>query len=218
MRLGGELGGLVAVEERRSAPGAGPRRWRRWGRRPARSAGSSSRARRAPTRLRTSSGSLFQSSPRAVAELVDQDRRPALGQEQQREAGRDQAVLLEQRPLPEAREVVLVVDQLLGPLAIPVVLAEEPLPGEPAGALQAVEVVVASTAGRARSSRRPGSGAASQSIPRWRLRLIPPLPQFWIASPARNSWPWNRFRPVMIRLEIPAQVMLAVAGEAASGV
>ena len=64
---------------------------------------------------------------RAVAELVDQDRRPALGQEQEREAGRDDRVLLlDSPPLPEALELVLLVDELLGPLAIPVVLAEEP--------------------------------------------------------------------------------------------
>ena len=52
--------------------------------------------------------------------------------------------------------------------------------------------------------------AASQSIPRWRLGLKPPWPQLWIVAPWRYSCPWNRFEPVMIRLEIPAQVMLEV--------
>ena len=76
-----------------------------------------------------------------VAELVDQDRGAALGQEQEREAGRDRPVALDQRALPEARELVLLVDELLGPQAIPVVLAEEPQPAQPAGPLQAVKVV-----------------------------------------------------------------------------
>ena len=47
--------------------------------------------------------------------------------------------------------------------------------------------------------------------------LAPPLPQLLISSPWRNSWPWKRFRPVITRLEIPAQVMLAVEA-AESGV
>ena len=55
-------------------------------------------------------------------------------------------------------------------------------------------------------------------MPRWRLGLMPPLPQFWIASPWRNSCPWNRLSPVMIRLEIPAQVMLAVEARRVGGV
>ena len=50
----------------------------------------------------------------------------------------------------------------------------------------------------------------SQSIPRWRLTLVAPFPQLLISSPLRYSWPWKRFRPVITRLEIPAQVMLAV--------
>ena len=87
---------------------------------------------------------------RQVAELVDQDRRPALGQEQQREARRQDRVVLDQCALPEAGELVLVVDQLLGAEAIPVVLAEEPDAREPAGPLQAVEIVDTSTAGRCR--------------------------------------------------------------------
>ena len=40
-------------------------------------------------------------------------------------------------------------DQLLGAQAIPVVLAEEAHAGQPAGPLEAVEVVESSTAGRA---------------------------------------------------------------------
>ena len=78
-----------------------------------------------------------------VAELVDQHGRPALGQEEQREAGADQGLILEEPdPGPVAEELVLLVDELLGPLAIPVVVAEEALARQPAGALQAVEVVI----------------------------------------------------------------------------
>jgi hypothetical protein len=55
--------------------------------------------------------------------------------------------------LPVMRERVLLADQKLGPLAIPIVLTDEASRGEPAGALQAVEIVVQdrlSTAGRPR--------------------------------------------------------------------
>src|SRR5208283_931329 len=75
------------------------------------------------------------------AQLVDQDRRAALGQEQKREAGCDRPVGLDQRALPEARKLVLVVNQLFGPEAIPVVPAKEANPREPAGPLEAIKVV-----------------------------------------------------------------------------
>ena len=39
---------------------------------------------------------------------------------------------------------------------------------------------------------------------------MPPEPHSWIDSPCRYSPPWNRLSPEMIRLDIPAQVMLAV--------
>ena len=75
-----------------------------------------------------------------MAELVDQDRRAALGQEQEREAGGHDRVLRDASP--EARQPVLGVDELLGPQAVPVVLAEEADAREPAGPLQAVEEIV----------------------------------------------------------------------------
>ncbi len=93
------------------------------------------------TMLRTSSGSLFQSSRGQMAELVDQERSAALGQEQQGEAGRHQVVLLA-AALPEPGQLVLMRDQLFGAQAIPVVLAEEPHAGEPPGALESVKVIV----------------------------------------------------------------------------
>src|SRR5208337_473134 len=79
-------------------------------------------------------------APGPVAELVDQDRRAALGQEQYREAGGHDGLLRDASP--EARQPVLGADQLFGPLAIPVVLAKEANPREPAGPLHPVEKIV----------------------------------------------------------------------------
>src|SRR5208337_3784874 len=80
-------------------------------------------------------------SPGPVAELVDQDRRAALGQKQKREAGGDRPVSLDQRALPEARKLILLVNQLFGPQAIPVVLAEETQAAQPAGPFEAIKIV-----------------------------------------------------------------------------
>ena len=95
-----------------------------------------------PTRLRTSSGSLFQSPPGPWRSLLIRTGARPLARNRSAKLVATSGSASQIAALPEARELVLVVDQLLGPLAIPVVLAEEPLAGEPAGALQAVEVVI----------------------------------------------------------------------------
>ena len=92
-----------------------------------------------PTRLRTSSASLFQSPRGRPAELVDQDRRATLGQEQQGQARPDDLVLAASGP--EPRELVLGADQLFGTQAIPVVPAEETQAGQPPGPLEPIKVV-----------------------------------------------------------------------------
>ena len=78
----------------------------------------------------------------AVGELADQDRRAALGQKQQREAGGDdrrQCVAVA-RAGPRAIFLLLSDDELAA-FAIPVVPGEEALAREPAGPLDAVSVV-----------------------------------------------------------------------------
>src|SRR5262249_37744497 len=78
---------------------------------------------------------------RRVIELVDQDRRPSLGQEQDREAGGEDRVVLDQGALPEPAEPVLVAHELPGSQPVPVVGAEEPDTRQPPGSLQAVEII-----------------------------------------------------------------------------
>ena len=137
---GGELGRVVAVEEERSGPGAGPATVAVVGSTTCQVSRCLPVAGDDADEVADVVGVVVPVAAGAVAELVDQDRRAALGQEQQREARRHQLVLLV-GPAPEARELVLVVDQLLGAQAIPVVLAEEPDAGEPPGPLQSVEIV-----------------------------------------------------------------------------
>ena len=116
------------------------------------------------TMLRTSSGSLFQ-SPRGrwLSLLIKTGARP-LARNSRAKLVADELVLLT-AAAPEPRELVLRADDLLGAQAIPVVLAEEPHAGEPAGPLEPVEVVVSSTAGRGRSSGVTSKWLASQSMP-----------------------------------------------------
>ena len=112
--------------------------------------------------------------------------RAALGQEQQREARRQDRIAFDQGTLPEPDELVLVVDQLLGPEAIPVVGAEESDAREPAGTLKPVEIVelpllaVADVLLDLEVAGQPVDAGC-------RLRLMPPLPQLWIVSPWRYS-------------------------------
>ena len=92
--------------------------------------------------------------PGGGASLLTSTGGAALGQEQQGEARRQDRVALVQRHPARTRESLSwLVDELLGAQAIPVVLAEEPHAGQPAGALQPVEIVDTSIAGRCRSSR-----------------------------------------------------------------
>src|SRR5262249_16782001 len=79
---------------------------------------------------------------RCVAELLHQDRRAALGQEQHREAGRHDFTALQQGAPPGPRSRVLLLDQFLGAKAIPAVLAEEPNARQPPRPLEAVEIVI----------------------------------------------------------------------------
>ena len=74
-------------------------------------------------------------------ELVDQDRRPPLGEKQERETGRQDLVRLVERTRPEPAELVLLVHQFFGAQAIPVVSAEKTHARQPAGPLQAIEIV-----------------------------------------------------------------------------
>src|SRR5208337_1450030 len=53
----------------------------------------------------------------------------------------DRPVSLDQRALPEARKLILLVNQLFGPQAIPVVLAEETQAAQPAGPFEAIKIV-----------------------------------------------------------------------------
>ena len=77
-----------------------------------------------------------------VAELVDDHGCPPLGEEQEGETSRDRRVTLVLLASPEPFEPVLVVDQLLGPFAIPVVVAEETNPAQPAHTFEAIEIVI----------------------------------------------------------------------------
>ena len=78
---------------------------------------------------------------RGMAQLSDQDRRPALRQKQERKAGRQNIVLLLELAFPGPAELVSIFDKFLGAQAIPVMIVKEPYAREPAGSLQAVEVV-----------------------------------------------------------------------------
>ena len=175
--------GLVAVEVGDRGLEQVLDAWRSRGRRPARSAGASSRARPAPTRLRTSSRVVVPVVARAVAELVDDHRAsgPWPGTAGAKLVATSGSASARCRPASSPASLSCVVDQLLGPVAIPVVVAEEAQArsaGRPAP-------------GRRGSSTSRAAGPApkfwptrkwppSQSIPRWRLGLIPPLPQLRI--------------------------------------
>ena len=213
-RAAGELGGLVAVEEEdRRLEQVLERRGAGVDDLPGQQV-SSSRARRCSTRLRMSSGSLFQSLSGAWRSLLIRTGARPLARNSSGEAGRQDRIALRSGASARTRR------------ACP---ARGPAPRPPRDTSRARRRTACpragrrapghrgsstSTAGRRRSSGRPGSGGPASRCPAWRLRLTPPLPQFWISSPWRNSCPWNRRSPVMIRLEIPAQVMLAVvAGE-----
>ena len=144
----------------------------------------------------------------AVAELVDQDRGAALGQEQEREARRDDLVALDHGALPESREPVLLVHQLLGAQAIPVVLAEEADAPQPAGPLQAVEIVELPLLAAAVILAHL-EVVGHPVDPALEAGTDGPLAAVRDHLALKVSAPWNRLSPVMIRLEIPAQVMLA---------
>ena len=162
------------------------------------------------TMFRMSSGSLSQSPLGPWRSLLIKTGAPALGQKQKREAGRQHRVVLDECAPPGTVELVLVVHQLFGAQAIPVVLTEEPDAGQPAGTLQTIEVVELPLLPGAEVLSDLKVARRASRCPRWRFRLTPPEPQSWIVSPCRNSPPWNRLSPEMIRLETPAQVMLAV--------
>ena len=93
------------------------------------------------TRLRTSSGSLFQSPRGPWRSLLTRTGARPLARNKSAKLVATVLSALDQRTLPEARELVLLVDQLFGPHAIPVVLAEEPQAAQPAGTFQAVKIV-----------------------------------------------------------------------------
>ena len=76
-----------------------------------------------------------------MSQLVDQDRRAPLGQKQKCEARRQHLVGLVESTCPEPAELVLLVNELLGAHAVPVVLAEKAQAGQPAGPLQAIKIV-----------------------------------------------------------------------------
>ena len=79
----------------------------------------------------------------AVLDLGHDDRAAAFGEEQQRHRGADARFALGVPvAFPEVRERILFADQELGAFAIPVVVADEAVGGEPAGAFEAVEIVV----------------------------------------------------------------------------
>ena len=92
-----------------------------------------------PTRLRTSSASLFQ-SPRGrwLSLLIKTGARPLARNSKARLVP---TISFSPRPAPEPRKLVLCVDQLFGAQAIPVVLAEETHAGQPPGALEPVKVI-----------------------------------------------------------------------------
>ena len=167
---GRELGRVVAVEEDdrglEQVRDGGDRRDRR----PARSAGSSSRARRRSTRLRTSSGSLFQSPVGAMAELVDQDRRAALGQEQQGEAGRQDRVVLDQRALARTRRACS---------------ARGPAPRRPGDTSRSGRRTGRRRAGRRapgrRDSRTSTAGRAPKFWPTWKWLASQSIPRLEVA-------------------------------------
>ena len=94
---------------------------------------------------------------RGMDELVDQDRRAPLGEKQERETGRQDLVRLVERALPEPAELVLFVNQFLGAQAIPVVPAEETQARQPAGALQAIEIIELPLLAVTEILTRPGS-------------------------------------------------------------
>ena len=77
-----------------------------------------------------------------VSQLGGQHRAASFRQEQQTETGADDGVRLARTdPFPKAAQLCLIANQKVGRLAIPIVPIDEPLVGEPADALHAIEVV-----------------------------------------------------------------------------
>ena len=77
-----------------------------------------------------------------VLQFVDENRREALRQEQQRVARRDDGVRLTvARSIPATNHRVLHFDEVRGSFAVPIVFAKEPLPAESPCPLDAVEKV-----------------------------------------------------------------------------
>ena len=166
---GGELRGVVAVEEEDRRLEQVRQPWRCRGRRPARSAGSSSRGRRCRRGCARRRGRCSSRRPGPWRSLLISTGARPLARNSRAKLVASIGSFSYQRPLPEPAELVLVVHQLLGAQAIPVVSAEEP---------------------DARRAGRPAPGhrgsryfqiwpvpkfwptwkwPASQSIPRWRL-------------------------------------------------
>ena len=114
---------------------------------------------------------------------------------------------------PIVRERILLADEELGAFAIPIVIADEAARGEPAGALQAVEIVVEArlaAAGRAADCGRRRNVRPSQSMARSSCRR----PRAGGSRRRGRSRRWRRpirARPrQMARPPMPAQVMLPV--------
>ena len=93
------------------------------------------------TMFLTSSES-FSQSPRGPwrSLLIRTGARP-FGEKEERKAGREHGIGLDEAASPGAVQLVLVMHQLLGAEAIPVVLTEEANAREPAGTLETVQVV-----------------------------------------------------------------------------
>src|SRR5262249_15272444 len=77
----------------------------------------------------------------APRELADEYRRAALRQEQESERSGQHRLAIDVPAKRDRAVVLLQADQLLAPLTIPVVAADEPLPREPPEPLDAVDVV-----------------------------------------------------------------------------
>ena len=89
-------------------------------------------------------------------------RRP-LDKKQQRQRGADVRIALGvPAAVPVVRERILLADEKLGAFAVPIVVADEAAGGEPAGALQAVEIVV--------QRRLPAAGGRGLRVDRETLR------------------------------------------------
>ena len=158
----------------------------------------------------------------AMLQFAQQPWPTSLGEKKQGEAGADEGISLDGRTAPEARQGILIADQGVGALAIPVGPAsprrqrQESLGGEPPGALQAVEIIEPpELPARVRGHRKVLSEPLQPRSTR--LSFVAWGTQHSIWSPfTRASLDWTLSAAITSEV-MPAHVMLPVGGPPADG-